>query len=178
MRHAQRSFFAVSLFTPLIINHLSFIKHPESVASINENCPKMCRFINIIVQAGVFYLHSMKRLKNARRSGVMYYNEGEDQQYVQKKKPYNEACDLGHDFDMADDEARAEARREAEARARAEEAIARAEEARARAKRSKGKSGKISKKKRNVKNVIRKRKNMIANVSTRRKNKSFSSCKR
>ncbi len=33
----------------------------------------------------------------------MYYNEGEDQQYVQKKKPYNEACDLGHDFDMADD---------------------------------------------------------------------------
>ncbi len=81
----------------------------------------------------------------------MYYNEGEDQQYVQKKKPYNEACDLGHDFDMADDAARAEATREAEARARAEEAIARAEEARARATRSgkisdrsKGKSGKIS----------------------------------
>lgn len=93
----------------------------------------MCRFIIIPVQAAVISLHSMYRLKNERRSGVMYYNEGEDQQYVPKKKPYNEACDLGHDFDMADDEARAEAAREAEARARAEEAIARAEEARARA---------------------------------------------
>ncbi|WP_265606118.1 hypothetical protein [Bacillus velezensis] len=74
----------------------------------------------------------------------MYYNEGEDQQYVQKKKPYNEACDLGHDFDMADDEARAEAAREAEARARAEEAIARAEEARARATEAKVEAAKLA----------------------------------
>lgn len=107
----------------------------------------------------------------------MYYNEGEDQQYVQKKKPYNEACDLGHDFDMADDEARAEAAREAEARARAEEAIARAEEARARAAEAKVKAAKLAAKAK-CKKRHKKEKNMIANVSTRRKNKSFSSCKR
>lgn len=39
--------------------HLSFIKHPESVVSINENYPKMCRFIKIPVQAAVISLHSM-----------------------------------------------------------------------------------------------------------------------
>ncbi len=116
----------------------------------------------------------------------MYYNDGDDQQYFQKKKPYNEACDLGHDFDMADDDARAEAAREAEARARAEEAIARAEEARARAAEAakaaaeaKVEAAKLAAKaKAKCKKRHKKEKNMIANVSTRRKNKSFSSCKR
>ncbi|WP_424161450.1 hypothetical protein ACPA1T_15905 [Bacillus amyloliquefaciens] len=61
----------------------------------------------------------------------MYYNQGEDQMFIPKKKPYNEACDSGHDIDQAEEALRAEAAREAEARA--EEAIARAEEARARA---------------------------------------------
>lgn len=33
----------------------------------------------------------------------MYYNQGEDQMFIPKKKPYNEACDSGHDIDQAEE---------------------------------------------------------------------------
>ncbi|WP_416655887.1 hypothetical protein [Bacillus amyloliquefaciens] len=74
----------------------------------------------------------------------MYYNQDEDQMFIPKKKPYNEACDSGHDIDQAEEAIRAEAAREAEARARAEEAIARAEEARARAAEAKAEAARLA----------------------------------
>lgn len=76
----------------------------------------------------------------------MYYNEGEDQQYVQKKKPYNEACDLGHDFDMADDEARAESSKRSRSESQSGRGNSKSGRSKSQSSRSKGRSGKISSK--------------------------------